>query len=81
MKKRPPTVDELSAGLSPLFENAGAEALQSKLIDAFESALLEGISPSEALAVILEWVSTELHRVRVDQNSEPGNNGGAQPLT
>jgi hypothetical protein len=69
MKKRPITVDELFTGLSPSIENAGAEALQSKLIDAFESAVLQGMYPLDALSVILEWVSSELNRVRTPNPS------------
>jgi hypothetical protein len=77
MKKRPFTVDELFSGLSPSVENAG-EALQSKLIDAFESAICQGMSPCEALALILQWASSELNRVGASSNNEPDNSGAGQ---
>ncbi|MFY9641432.1 MAG: hypothetical protein WCD20_11605 [Rhodomicrobium sp.] len=70
MKKRPFAIDELFPSPSPSVDDAGAEALQSKLIDAFESAVHVGMTPLDALAVILEWVSSELHRVRVSKNGE-----------
>jgi hypothetical protein len=69
MKKRALWVDELFPSLSASIENTREEVLQSKLIDAFESALLQGMTPLDALAVMLEWVSAELHRVRMSQNS------------
>jgi hypothetical protein len=77
MKKRPFMVDELFQGLSPSVENAG-EALQSKLIDAFESAIFQGMSPCDALALILLWASSELNRVGASQINEPDNSGGVQ---
>ncbi len=75
MKKRPLAIDELFSSLSPSTENAGVEALQSKLIDAFESAVLQGMNPLDALSVILEWVSSELNRVRTPA---PESNSGIQ---
>ncbi len=68
MKKPPSKVDDLFPGPSPIVQNASAEALQSKLIDAFESALAQGMSPLEALTTILEWLTVELHRVRTRQD-------------
>jgi hypothetical protein len=68
--KKPPKVEDLFPGPSPTVQNASAEALQSKLIDAFESALAEGMSPLEALTTILEWLTVELHRVRTRQDDE-----------
>ncbi len=77
MKKRPFTVDELF--LPAPVENAGAEKLHSRLIDAYESAINQGIHPLDALAVILEWASTELKRVGVRPPRGPANGSGAQP--
>jgi len=77
MKKRPFSVDELFPSLSPSVENAG-EALQSKLIDAFESAIFQGMSPCDALAVILQWASSELNRVGVSHAHEPDKGGGVK---
>jgi hypothetical protein len=80
MKKRRFLIDELFPSLSPSVENAG-EALQSKLIDAFETAISQGMSPCDALAVILQWASSELNRVSVFHNNEPdkGGGGGVRP--
>lgn len=60
-------MDALFPGRSTSVENAGAEALQSKLIDAYENALLQGMSPFDALAVVLDWVSSEVHRISISQ--------------
>lgn len=77
MKKRPFSIDELFHSLPPSTENA-SEALQSKLIDAFESAIFQGMSPCDALALILQWASSELNRIGVSLASEPDKSGGVQ---
>lgn len=79
MKKRPLTVDEVFPGLSPSVEDAGVEKLQSQLIDAFESAIHQGMTPIDALAVIIGWASSELHRVGESQNNEPDSSTGVPP--
>lgn len=76
-KKPPLTVDELFPSQSPAVENAVAEALQSKLIDAFESALLQGMSSSEALALILAWASSEVNRVCANRNGSYNGSNAA----
>ncbi len=38
------------------------EEFQSALILAYERALEQGISPSTAMAVILDWASSEMRR-------------------
>jgi hypothetical protein len=78
MKKRRLTVDELFPRLAPSIENAGAEALESKLIDAFESALQQGVTPLEALSIILEWASSELHRFRMVREASPDSGGSVR---
>jgi hypothetical protein len=70
MKKRAFTMDALFPNRSPSVENAGAEALQSNLIDAYENALLQGMAPLDALAVVLDWVSSEITRVGISQDKE-----------
>jgi hypothetical protein len=77
MKKRPFTVDELFPSLSPPVEVAGAETLQSLLIDAFESAIRDGMRPIDALAIIIAWASSELKRVSASQDNEPDSSTGA----
>jgi hypothetical protein len=71
MKKLPFTGDELFPCPSPSVKNAGAEALQSRLIYAFESAIFQGMHPCDALAVILDWASSELNRVDVKPKQRP----------
>jgi hypothetical protein len=48
-----------------LYEDDSAEAadsFKSVLIIAYEQALEEGISPSAAIGIVLDWVSLELKR-------------------
>ncbi len=40
-----------------------ADILQSHLINAFETALEQGMRPADALAVVLGWVSSEMVRI------------------
>ncbi len=51
----------------PLVPKKVADLLQSHLISGFETALEQGLHPSDALALILCWASSELVRVRQDQ--------------
>jgi len=44
-----------------------ADTLQSQLINAFETAIDQGMQPMDALAVILSWVSSEMLRIQSDQ--------------
>jgi hypothetical protein len=72
--KRPCTFDKIEGlfpGKLPQVENTGVEALQSQLIEAYENALREGMTPLNALSVILGWVSTELSRVHPGQMDKP----------
>jgi hypothetical protein len=55
---------ELFPALSRPGESANAEALQSRLIDACEVAVRQGMSPLEALSTVLKWASSELNRIR-----------------
>ena len=40
-----------------------ADALQSNIINAFEAAIDQGLRPTDALAVILSWMSSEMMRI------------------
>jgi hypothetical protein len=44
-----------------------ADALQSQIINAFESAIYQGMRPMDALAVILSWMSSEMTRIQEEQ--------------
>ena len=44
-----------------------ADALQSEIINAFEAAIEQGMSPMDALAAILSWMSSEMTRIQADQ--------------
>lgn len=44
-----------------------ADALQSQIINAFEAAIYQGMHPTDALAVILTWMSSEMTRIQADQ--------------
>ena len=48
-----------------------ADALQSRVINAFEAAIDQGMSPADALAAILAWMSTEMMRIQADQAKRP----------
>ena len=48
-----------------------ADALQSRVINAFEAAIDQGMSPTDALAAILAWMSTEMMRIQADQAKRP----------
>ncbi len=47
----------------PLTERV-ADALQSHVISAFETAIDQGMHPTEALGVILSWMSGEMARIQ-----------------
>ncbi len=51
----------------PLVPKKVADLLQSHLISGFETALEQGLHPSDALALILCWASSELMRMKEDQ--------------
>jgi hypothetical protein len=72
--KQPFTSDKIEGlfpSKLPQVENRGVEALQSQLIEAFENALREGMTPLNALSVILGWVAAELSRVHPGQMDKP----------
>ena len=48
-----------------------ADALQSRVINAFEAAIDQGMTPMDALAVILAWMSSEMMRIQADQAKGP----------
>jgi hypothetical protein len=48
-----------------------ADALQSHLIRAFETAIDQGMQPAEALGVILSWVSSETARLQPRKGRSP----------
>ena len=45
-----------------------ADALQSQIIDAFETAIYQGMRPMDALAAILSWMSSEMARIQEQAN-------------
>ena len=47
------------------------DALQSKIINAFEAAIDQGMRPVDALAVILSWMTSEMVRIAADQEKQP----------
>jgi len=47
------------------------DALQSQIIDAFETAIYQGMRPIDALAVILSWMSSEMMRIQGEQGNRP----------
>jgi hypothetical protein len=59
-------LEDLFPARQPVAKNPAAELLQSRVIEAFETALGQGITPYNALSVVLEWASTELNRVHSD---------------
>ena len=44
-----------------------SEDLKSRLIASYESAVHNGLSPCNALAVMLEWVAEECARIRANR--------------
>ncbi len=44
-----------------------ADTLQSQIINAFESAIYQGMRPMDALAVIMSWMSSEMTRIQAEQ--------------
>ena len=55
-------IAELFPKEDPGKRNPAAELLQSRVIEAFETAIQQGMGPYSAMGVILEWASTELNR-------------------
>lgn len=53
--------------INPLVSKKAADMLESQLTDAFESALYQGMRPTDALRVILSWTSSEMMRIQLDQ--------------
>lgn len=51
----------------PLLSKKAADRLQSHLINGFETALEQGMRPSDALAIVLCWVSSEMVRIGSDK--------------
>jgi hypothetical protein len=49
-----------------------ADALQSRVIGAFETAIDQGMQPSEALAAILSVISSEMARLKPGRQPSPG---------
>lgn len=47
------------------------QALQSKVTEAFEAAIEQGMPPIDALATILFWISSEMARIQTDQIDRP----------
>jgi hypothetical protein len=45
-------------------QNPAADLLQARVIEAFETAIKQGMGPFNALGIILEWASTEVSRAR-----------------
>lgn len=62
----PETDDENPDNNSARRDNL-ADALQSKIINAFEAAIDQGMRPTDALAAILSWMSSEVTRIQEDQ--------------
>jgi hypothetical protein len=48
-----------------------ADALQSQLIRAFETAIDQGMKPADALAVMLSWMSSEMARIESGRQARP----------
>lgn len=46
-----------------------ADVLQSKIINAFEAAIEQGMLPVDALAAIVSWISSEMMRLHADQET------------
>ncbi len=61
-------VDDLfpSRPLQPASKR-GADALQSHVISGFETAVEQGMHPMDALALILNWVSSEMVRIQFEE--------------
>ncbi|MFT4078312.1 hypothetical protein [Rhodomicrobium sp.] len=55
----------------PLIAEHVSDMLQSQLTNAFEAALCEGMQPTDALAVMLSWMSSEMMRIQVDAPANP----------
>jgi hypothetical protein len=54
--------------VQPPGDSAAADNLQAQLIEAFETTLQQGMQPTEALAVILAWASSEIMRFHPEQS-------------
>lgn len=61
----------------PVPENV-ASFLRLRLISGFEEALRRGVEPMHALAAILNVVSAETARIKLDGNARRSRRGGRQ---
>ncbi|MGO9544798.1 MAG: hypothetical protein ACLPPF_08395 [Rhodomicrobium sp.] len=48
-----------------------ADVLLSRVISGFEAAVEQGVQPMDALALILNWVSSEMVRIQLEQAGGP----------
>ncbi len=64
---QPNEPDDDCPGKPRLPQDKLADALQSEIINAFEAAIEQGMSPMDALAAILSWMSSEMTRIQADQ--------------
>jgi hypothetical protein len=72
LRATPRDVDALFPGNpQPLIAEHVSDMLQSQLTNAFEAALCEGMLPTDALAVMLSWMSSEMMRIQVDGPANP----------
>jgi len=73
LKELSPTareVDSLFPGNpKPLIAEHVSDMLQSQLTNAFEAALCQGVQPTDALAIMLSWMSCEMMRIQSDGHS------------